>query len=35
MKAWHYAGAVLVIVVGVWVSQVLPNPLAGLVKSGA
>lgn len=28
-KAWHYVGAVLVVVVGIWVAQLLPNPLAG------
>jgi hypothetical protein len=29
-KAWHYAGAVLVVVVGIWVASVIPNPLSSL-----
>ena len=34
-KAWHYAGAVLVVVVGIWLASVVPNPLASITnKSG-
>jgi hypothetical protein len=29
-KAWHYVGAVLVVVVGIWVAQMIPNPLSGV-----
>lgn len=35
-KAWHYAGAVLVVVLGVWIASMVSNPLAGLTsKSGS
>ncbi len=27
-KAWHYVGAVLVVVVGIWVAGMIPNPLS-------
>jgi hypothetical protein len=29
-KAWHYVGAVLVVVVGIWVATLIPNPLASI-----
>lgn len=36
MKAWHYAGAVLVVVIGIWVASIIPNPLASIgQKTGA
>lgn len=34
-KAWHYVGAVLVVVVGVWVATAIANPVASLTaKAG-
>lgn len=32
-KIWHYFGAVAVVVVGVWVAQVVSNPIAGFKKA--
>jgi hypothetical protein len=31
-KAWHYAGALLVVVVGIWIATVIPNPLTSLTQ---
>lgn len=31
-KVMQYVGPVLTVVVGIWVAQMIPNPLAGLVK---
>lgn len=32
-KAWHYAGAVLVVVVGVWIATAIANPVAKFTAS--
>lgn len=29
-KAWHYVGAVVVVVVGVWIATAIANPIAGI-----
>lgn len=31
-KVLQFVGPVLVVVVGIWVAQVVPNPVAGLMK---
>jgi hypothetical protein len=33
-KAWHYVGAVVVVVVGVWIATAFTNPIAS-VAGGA
>lgn len=29
-KAWHYLGAVVVVIVGVWIATAIANPIAGI-----
>jgi hypothetical protein len=29
-KAWHYVGAVVVVILGVWLAGAIPNPLKSL-----
>jgi hypothetical protein len=29
-KAWHYLGALLVVVAGVWIAGVIGNPLSNI-----
>jgi hypothetical protein len=29
-KAWHYVGAVVVVVVGVWIATAFTNPIASV-----
>jgi hypothetical protein len=31
-KAWHYLGAVVVVVVGVWIATAIANPIAGITS---
>jgi hypothetical protein len=26
-KAWHYVGALLIVIAGVWIAGVIPNPI--------
>ena len=33
MKAWHYVGAVVVVVLGVWIAGAISNPIANLTGS--
>jgi hypothetical protein len=33
-KAWHYAGAILVVVVGVWLATAISNPISGITSKG-
>ena len=34
-KAWHYVGALAVVVVGVWIATTFTNPIASLTQPTA
>jgi hypothetical protein len=31
-KAWHYVGALAVVVIGVWIATAIANPVASLTQ---